>query len=210
MMKSTTLGISALAMLFAAGAHAQDYYSPGWGGTWGWGQPVQPGIANFGGLEVGGQFGAAVGATGNVSPTGVGGGVYGGYTLQNGPIVGGIEGDVLGSGISGSGSGGTLNQNVMSSVRVRGGYAFGNILAYGTIGPAWATSTFDQGGFSYDKTMHGYVFGGGVEVMLTRMISARAEFRHYDFGSATYYMPSGPQKLTAGNNLLMVGAGVHF
>jgi outer membrane immunogenic protein len=197
MAKRIGLGIAALAILSCVGARADDYYAP---------PPVSP----FGGLEVGGQIGAAVGGTGNVSPSGFGGGAYAGYNLQNGPIVGGLEGDALLASINGDGGGGSLSQNWLTSLRVRGGWAFGNVLAYGTIGPAFATSSFQESGFTFDKELHGYTFGFGGEVAITRQISARAEFRHYDFGAATYYMPGGAQKLSTGNNLLMVGAGVRF
>jgi len=93
---------------------------------------------------------------------------------------------------------------------VRGGWAFGNLLAFGTIGPAWATSSFQRDGFDYDKPLHGYTVGLGAELAITHMITARAEIRHYDFGAATYYMPSGVEKLSTGNNMLLVGVGAHF
>ncbi len=197
MKKSIVWGLAALAVLSSAAARADDYYPPEQSAT-------------FGGLEFGGQIGAAIGGTGNVSTTGFGAGGYVGYHLQNGPIVGGLEADTLVASVNGDGGGGRLSQNWLSSVRVRGGYAFGNILAYGTIGPALATSTFVLNGYSFDKELHGYALGAGAEVAVTRQISVRAELRHYDFGAATYYMPGGAQKLSTGNNLLMVGAGVHF
>jgi outer membrane immunogenic protein len=197
MKKSIGWGLAALAALSSAAARADGYFPPDQ-------------AAPFGGLEVGGQIAAAIGGTGNVSTTGFGGGAYVGYHLQNGPIVGGLEADTLVASINGDGGGGRLSQNWLSSLRVRGGYAFGNILAYGTIGPAIATSTFQQSGFSFDKELHGYAWGVGAEVGVTRQISVRAELRHYDFGAATYYMPGGALKLSTGNNLLMVGGGVHF
>jgi outer membrane immunogenic protein len=197
MAKSIGWAILAAAILTCVGARADDYYAPG-------------SVSPFGGLEVGGQIGAAVGGTGNVNPSGFGGGAYVGYNLQNGPIVGGLEGDTLLASINGDFGGGSLSQNWLTSVRVRGGWAFGNVLAYGTIGPAFATSAFQRNGFTFDKELHGYTFGLGGEVAITRQISARAEFRHYDFGAATYYMPGGAQKLSTGNNILMVGAGVRF
>ena len=201
MTKSIVCGIAALSMLCGFSARADDFYQPG----------LQPGSGpSFAGAEAGGEIGAAIGGTGNVSPTGVGGGLYAGYNLQNGPLVGGIEGDAILGAISGSGQGGTLKQNWLSSLRVRGGWAFGNVLAYGTIGPAWATSSFQQNGFDFDKSLHGYTLGIGGEVALTPTITARAELRHYDFGAATYYMPGGPLKLSTGNNMLLVGFGAHF
>jgi outer membrane immunogenic protein len=195
MTKSLLLGIAAAALLASFGARADEAYGP---------------APTFGGLEFGGELGAAIGGTGNISPSGFGGGAYAGYTLQNGPIVGGVEGDALLASIKGDGRGGTLSQNALSSLRVRGGWAFGNILGYGTIGPAFATSDFEAAGFNFDKTLHGLTYGLGGEVAITRLISARAELRHYDFGAATYYMPTGPIKLSTGNNLLLVGVGAHF
>ena len=197
MVKSFAAGFAALALLISSGARADEFYPP---------RPQAP----FSGAEAGAALGAAVGGAGDVSPTGAGGALYGGYNLQNGPIVGGVEADALLGSISGDGRGGTLSQNWLSSLRARGGWAFGDVLAYGTIGPAWATSEFSRGGFDFDKTLHGYTIGLGGEVAITRMISARAELRHYDFGAATYYMPSSAEKLSTADNLLMVGVGARF
>ena len=196
MLKSFVWGVASLAILPGA-VQAQDFLAPG---------PA----ASFAGPEAGVELGAAIGGAGDVSSTGAAAGLHAGYLLQNGPIVGGVEGDALLGSVIGSGGGGALSQNWISSLRVRGGWAFGNVLAYGTIGPAWATSTFERGGFSFDKSLHGYTAGVGGEVGVTRNITARAELRHYDFGAATYYMPLGVQKLSTGNNLLMVGLGGHF
>ncbi len=197
MAKALVWGIAASAVLICAGARADDIYQPA---------PASP----FGGLEAGGELGAAIGGAGSVSAPGFAGGGYVGYNLQNGPIVGGLEADALLASINGDGRGGTLSQNWLTSFRARGGWAFGNILAYGAVGPSFATSDFQAGGFNYSKAVHGYVYALGGEVAITRAISARAEFRHYDFGAATYYMPLGPIKLATGNNLLLVGVGAHF
>lgn len=195
MLKSAFCAALGLA-LWAAGAQAQDLYAPTGGA--------------FQGAQVGGHIGAAIGGNGDISPTGVTGGAYAGYNLQNGPIVGGVEADTQVGSVSGGGHGGTLNQNWMTSARVRGGYAFGNILAYGTVGPAWSSSSFSRNGFTADKPLSGYTFGGGGEMAVTRNISVRAELRHYQFNGATYYTPSGAQKLSTSNNELLVGGGLHF
>jgi len=184
------------ALALAAPARAQDFY-----------QPAGPGFA---GVEVGGLLGAAVGGSGGVSTTGVAAGGYAGFSLQNGPIVGGVEGDVMPAAISGSGLNGKLSQNWLTSLRARGGYAFGNILAYGTIGPAWASSSFERNGFTYDKALTGYAVGAGAEVAIMKGVTARAEFRHYALGTPTYYMPVGTQKVENGNNLLILGVGAKF
>jgi outer membrane immunogenic protein len=188
---------AALAVLAASQASAQDFPS---------GAP-RPGFA---GAEVGGVVGAAVGGAGDVDTTGVAGGAYAGYNLQNGPLVGGVEGDIMGDAVSGSGRGGKLRHYGTASVRARGGYAFGNVLAYGTIGPAWGASNFERGGYNTDKTLSGYAVGLGAEVAVNRTIAARAELRHYEMGSPTYYTPAGAQKIGNGDNLLIVGVGARF
>jgi len=195
MWKTATCAALGLA-LWGWAADAQDRYAPSGGA--------------FAGPTVGGQIGGVVGGAGDVSTTGVSGGVYAGYNLQNGPIVGGVEADTQVSSASGSGKGGTLSQNWLTSLRARGGYAFGNVLAYGTVGPAWGTSNFSRNGYNTDKSLQGYAVGVGGEVAINRQISARAELRHYEMGSPTYYMPGGAQKISNGANELLVGAGVHF
>ena len=196
MLRSLAAGFSALALLSSV-AHAQDYSRPG---------PAQ----SFAGLQAGVELGAGVGGAGDVETTGVGVGGYVGYNLQNGPIVGGVEADAMPSNESGTGRGGRLSHNLTTSARVRAGYAFGNVLAYGTIGPAWATSSFQTGGYTASKSLQGVAVGVGGEVGVTRNISARAELRHYEMGSPTYYTPSGTQKISNGDNFLMVGLGARF
>lgn len=166
--------------------------------------------ANFGGLGAGVDLGAAVGGAGSVDTSGVAGGGHVGFNLQNGAIVGGVEADALLGSISGNASSGALSQNWLTSARIRGGYAFGDFLVYGTLGGAWSTSSFSRLGYTTDKTLHGYVFGLGGEYALTRTISARAELRQYDFARATYYTSSGAPGLTSGNNMLLVGVDAHF
>lgn len=172
--------------------------------------PTPPSGPNFSGLEVGGSLASAMGGAGSLSTKGVGGNGFVDFNLQNGPIVGGAEADLfLGNG-SGIGGRGQLSQNTIGSVRARGGFAFGNGLAFAAIGPAWSDSTFKRLGFSDDKALRGYSLGFGGEVALTQMILLRAEWRHYDFNSVTYYMPSGTQKLSTGTNMLLVGSSLHF
>jgi outer membrane immunogenic protein len=194
MVKLASFAALGLAFL-AGGAAAQNLDDP---------------TGRFAGASVGGHVGAAIGGEGDVSPSGVTAGGYAGYSLQNGPIVGGVEADTQVGSVSGDGRGGKLSQNWLTSLRARGGYAFGNVLAYGTVGPAWATSNFSRNGFGADKPLNGYTVGVGGELAVTRTISARAELRHYEFNGATYYTPGGAQKLSTSNNELLVGAGVHF
>ena len=87
----------------------------------------------------------------------------------------------------------TLNDKVewLSSVRGRLGFAIGQTLVYGTGGVAFAN--FDAGWQrntaggrnQLDKTVTGWVAGGGIEHAFTRNWSARAEFLHYGLGKST-------------------------
>jgi opacity protein-like surface antigen len=43
-----------------------------------------------------------------------------------------------------------------------------------------------DGSFAASKTLNGYVWGGGVEYMITRQLSLRLEALHYDLGSLSY------------------------
>ena len=126
-------------------------------------------------------------------------------------IVGGVEGDVtFGSIRSGSLGSGEFNQNLLSSLRVKGGYAFGNMLAYGTIGSAWSTTDYSYVGGSSSETVKGLVFGVGAEFAITRNVSLRAELLRYNFGNATYYVPPVSHTLSTSTDVVRVGASVHF
>jgi outer membrane immunogenic protein len=170
-----------------------------------------PGGADFSGVGLGVDVGAAIGGNSSINTSGIAGGAHVGYNLQNGPIVGGVEADAFIGSISGGASGmGNLTQNWLTSARIKGGYAFGDLLAYGTFGAAWSTTSYESLGYTANKDLHGYVFGIGAEYALTRSVSLRAELRRYNFDGATYYMPTGSQALTSGTNILMLGASTHF
>jgi len=170
-----------------------------------------PGGADFSGVGLGVDVGAAIGDNGAVNYSGVAGGAHVGYNLQSGPIVGGVEADAFLGSISGGSSGfGNYSQTWLSSARIKGGYAFGDILAYGTLGEAWSTSSLQNQGFTTSKFLNGYVFGVGAEYPLTRSITLRAELRRYNFNGATYYFPAGAQSATSDTNLLTLGVSTHF
>jgi outer membrane immunogenic protein len=165
--------------------------------------------ADFSGVGLGVDLGAGFGANGSVDTSGVAGGAHIGYNLQNGPLVGGVEADALVGNFSGDG-GGRFRQNWLNSARVKGGYSFGDVLAYGTVGEAWSTTSLESAGFTADKTVRGIVFGVGAEYALTRSVSLRAELRRYQFDSATYFLPTGAPNISTETNLLLIGGSAHF
>ena len=190
-----------LATLFAAtGAGAADLTGMNAGST----------VADFSGLGIGLDAGAAIGAAGATSISGGIGGAHVGYNLQNGPIVGGIEADAMLGSVNGRAAGGTFSQDFLTSARAKGGYAFGSLLAYGTVGWAWSTTDYASLGNTSSRSAAGVAYGLGAEFAVTRNISVRAELLRYDFNGANYSTPFGSQSLTTSTNLLRIGATAHF
>jgi outer membrane immunogenic protein len=143
--------------------------------------------------------------------SGPAGGAHLGYNFQAAHLVGGAEIDTMfGSIKSGSLGVASFRQDFLSSMRVKAGYAFGDILGYGTVGWGYSTATFEDPTGSQNKTITGAVFGVGAEYALTRTVSIRAEYLRYDFGNASYNTPYSSKPIYTDTNLLRVGASVHF
>jgi outer membrane immunogenic protein len=167
-------------------------------------------VADFSGLGVGVDAGAAVGAAGAASTSGAIGGGHVGYNLQNGQIVGGVEADAMLTSIQGGIAGGTFSQDFLTTARAKGGYVFGSFLAYGTAGFAWSTSEYSKLGNDSSRSLPGVAYGLGAEFAVTRTISVRAELMRYNFSGATYASPTGSLSETTSTNLLRIGATAHF
>jgi outer membrane immunogenic protein len=191
-----------LALLLAAsGAEADEFNRTNTG----------PYGADFSGVELGPDLGAALGSAGSANISGPAGGAHIGYNFQAGKIVGGVEADGMFSSIRGGSLGSaSFSQDFLSSARVKGGYAFGDWLAYGTLGWAWSTTDYHDLGVSSSQTVNGVAFGLGAEYAITRNVSLRAELLRYNFGGATYTTPFASQTLTTSTNVVRIGASVHF
>jgi outer membrane immunogenic protein len=150
---------------------------------------------------------------GSLGESGIIGGAHAGYNWQFGSVVTGLEGDFEGTSLRkssdclgiGSATLGPCGQSRLysfrtalpwqGSARARLGYAFGNVLVYGTGGVAiadistrYATSlptALSNGSQSFDRTKAGVTLGGGVEYAIDANWSARAEYRFSDFGKVT-------------------------
>jgi outer membrane immunogenic protein len=170
-----------------------------------------PNGADFSGVSLGADAGVALGSAGGANSSGPAGGAHLGYNFQSNGLVGGAEIDgMFGSIRTGSLGVASFNQNFLSSARVKAGYAFGDILGYGTVGMAYSTATYEDPTGSQNKTIKGYVLGVGAEYALTRIVSIRLEYLRYDFGNATYNTPFASKPIYTDTNLLRVGASVHF
>jgi outer membrane immunogenic protein len=172
---------------------------------------IGPGAPDFSGVELGPDLGAAIGSASSANISGPAGGAHVGYNFQANRIVGGVETDAMFSSIrSGTFGGASFDQTFLSSARVKGGYVFGNLLAYGTVGWAWSTTDYHDLGVDSSETVRGLAFGVGAEYPITRNVSLRAELLRYDFGSAGYATPFASQSLTTSTNVARLGANVHF
>lgn len=169
-------------------------------------------IFTWTGIYIGGQIGYAWG-TSNTTVTdpvgnfasfstnnnGVIGGAHIGYNYQLTQFVIGLEGDVDGSSLSKTVTGGgflfvptTIHSSlpIQGSVRGRIGYAWDRVLVYGTGGVAFggfngSVQTFGAFPFNgYDSmstTRVGWTVGGGLEYAITNNWSVRAEYRFTQF-----------------------------
>ena len=192
----------ALAAFSTSGAYASDFDLQT--------TPTRP-SADFTGVGLGVDAGVGLGTAGSVNASGAIGGAHAGYNFQTTRLVGGAEADVLTSGIkSGSLSTTSFQQNLLSSTRVKAGWAFGDLLAYGTIGWAYSTTKFTDASGTSNKSVKGSAYGGGAEIAVTRNMFLRAEYLRYDFGGQTYATPLGSRSISTNTNLLRAGASVHF
>ena len=95
---------------------------------------------SWAGPYLGGNFGYAWGSVDNAwaKPSGFIGGVQAGYNWQqlNSPWVFGVEADIQGSSADDTFANWKFSNRWFGTVRGRGGYAFNNVLFYGTLGLA--------------------------------------------------------------------------
>ena len=128
------------------------------------------------------------------------GGGHIGCNYQRGNVVVGVEGDLEGSAADGRSLTASppltyeheTEVNWMASIRGRLGYASGSSLFYLTAGWAWAevdhsiSIVGEPAPFhTYGETRDGWTVGAGYEVVMTRRITARIEYRYTDLGSVS-------------------------
>jgi outer membrane immunogenic protein len=139
--------------------------------------------------------------SGQIDSNGILGGVVGGWSWQNGPVVVGVEGDFFGADISGSrhfnNGANEANPNIdtMADLRLRAGVTvMPRVLLFATFGGAWANTDLPVtglGGGSGSADFFGWSVGGGAEVALNPHWSARFDYQFTDFSSETVNYPGG-------------------
>jgi outer membrane immunogenic protein len=162
-------------------------------------------LYNWGGGYIGLNGGYAFGAsdwtlgaasTGSFQTNGFLFGGQLGWNFQYGRVVGGLEGDVDWSGLSGSSSSGlcapalfpgfacTTKSDWLSTARGRVGYAFDRILLFATGGLALANVQLSvtNPAVSISNVEAGWTVGAGLEYAFADMWTAKIEYLFVDFG----------------------------
>lgn len=148
--------------------------------------------------------------TGSANADGLGGSLYGGYNMQNGQLVYGVEGDIGYSGVDGANGAVTMEQRANGSLRGRVGVDLNPVLVYGTAGIA-ATNAKAVDATSADKNTHlGWTAGAGAEAFVTNNVTARVEYRYTDYSSKDYSLDSGNFSSGFDEHSVRVGMGVKF
>ena len=171
------------------------------------------------GFYIGGNVGYGWGKSsassgfGRVDTDGFVGGGQIGYNWQFAPNwVFGIEADVQGADIQGGNALYSSSTDVYGTARGRIGYAFNNVLLYGTGGFAWGRNEVLDvvGAQRLSRTHTGYTFGGGMEYAFAPNWSAKVEYLYVDLGRETYDFALGPVSQRSDFHTVKFGVNYRF
>jgi outer membrane immunogenic protein len=108
-------------------------------------------------------------------------------------------------------------------VRGRLGYAFDNVLLYGTAGRAWSsnqyvrtqlTGTLNNATAGADeavnKSLSGWTAGAGISVAFAQNWNVFAEYRYTNFGSTTFVLPLSELSTTSTTKISAIDFGVNY
>jgi outer membrane immunogenic protein len=211
MMSKIAFAVVALtAAGFGASAQAGDFYRP---------PPryypaVQPRLEDcWAGPYLGGNLGYAWGSVDNnpTKPSGFVGGVQAGYNWrlnQSSPWVFGLEGDIQATGADETFAPWKFSNPWFGTVRGRVGYAFDNVLFYGTGGLAFGELRGETFGLSESHTNAGWTAGVGAEFGFAPGWSAKVEYLYVDLSSNNFTITGVPNGYHFGT--LRAGINYHF
>jgi outer membrane immunogenic protein len=169
-----------------------------------------PDCYSWAGPYIGGNLGYSWGSiSGNqTQPSGVSGGVQGGYNFQNGPWVFGVEGDLQVSGAEDTFAPWKFSNPWFGTVRARGGYTFSNILVYATAGLAFGELRAETFSLSESHLSGGVTIGFGAEVAFAPRWSAKFEYLYVDLSSTAFAVTGTSNGYRA--DVFRAGVNYHF
>lgn len=151
---------------------------------------------------------------GGLSPSGVTGGIQGGYNWQNGAFVYGVESDFNLSNASATFADYQFSNPWFATVRGRAGYVVNNVVfLYGTAGLAVGISTATRGGLSDTSGHAGWTIGAGAEFALAPFgfgpnWSAKVEYLYLGLSQGAVLPASVSSSFPS--NVVRVGVNYHF
>ncbi|WP_338309623.1 outer membrane protein [Bradyrhizobium sp. TM233] len=163
---------------------------------------------SWAGPYLGGNIGYEWGSVDNnpSKPSGFVGGIQAGYNFQNGPFVFGVEGDIQAAGADDTFAPWKFSNPWFGTLRGRAGYAFSNILFYGTAGLAFGELRAQTFGWTESHTTAGWTIGAGAEVGFAPNWSAKLEYLYIDLSSSQFAITG----VSNGYSASVVRAGVNY
>lgn len=173
--------------------------------------PYTVNMYSWAGPYIGGNLGYGWGRVSNnpADPSGLVGGVQAGFNWrQAGPWVFGLEADIQASGANDTFAPWKFSNPWFGTARGRIGYAFDNVLFYGTGGLAFGELKGQRWGLSESRTGFGWTVGLGAEFALTQNWSAKAEYLYVSLAQHDFTVTGLPNGYQFG--VIRVGVNYHF
>ena len=165
---------------------------------------------SWAGPYLGGTLGYAWGSVANnpTKPSGVAGGVQAGYNWQqqNSQWVFGVEGDIQATGAEETFAPWKFSNPWFGTLRGRAGYAFNNVLFYGTGGLAFGELRATTFGVSESHTNAGWTLGAGAEMGFAPNWSAKVEYLYVDLANSNFVITGASNGYRFG----LIRAGVNY
>jgi outer membrane immunogenic protein len=196
-----TLAMAAAGSALAADLPSGPYYTA----------PEPLSAYSWAGPYLGANIGYEWGSVDNnpTRPSGIAGGIEGGYNWQRGSFVFGAETDIQLSGADDTLAPFEFSNPWFGTLRGRAGVTIGNVLLFGTAGLAYGELTATTAGnLSENHTSVGWTVGAGAEVGLTPHWSAKAEWLYLDLSDRNYSVTNASNGLAA--DLLRLGVNYRF
>jgi outer membrane immunogenic protein len=141
-------------------------------------------------------------------PSGVSGGVQAGYNWQSGALVFGLEGDMQANGASDTFAAWKFSNPWFGTLRGRIGYAFDNVVFYGTGGLAFGSLRAANFGATETHTSAGWTIGAGAEFGVAQNWTAKIEYLYVNLSDSRFAITSLPNGYQFG--LVRFGLNYHF
>jgi outer membrane immunogenic protein len=142
------------------------------------------------------------------NPSGFAGGVQAGYNWQSGAMVFGLEGDLQATGAEDTFAPWKFSNPWFGTVRGRVGYAFSNVLLYGTGGLAFGELRGETFGLSESHTNAGWTAGVGAEFGFAPHWTAKVEYLFVDLSDSRFTITGAQNGYAFG--VVRAGVNYHF